>query len=336
MKNILLSTLLLSTFYFEAFSQSPIVREDIIPAIGYTGTTNYGDYANPGSAGLNQTWDLSNIGLNTQAPYSIVDVSTTPFASSFPNSEYASLTTDIQSGQNAYSFTSQDGSKEVLDGVNIPGLNLVYSDPQLLINFPITYGDVLTDTFEGIYNNGFEDVTRSGSASYEVDGHGTLIMPYGTFTDVYRVKLIYDYSDVSTLLPTYEYYNVNYFYFKAGVYGTLAAVATLEAFGSTTEYTTYLDESSVSISELSPSSIEVSVSPNPIKNVANIVLNTETNEDVMVELFDLTGKKLGDISNVNTYYNNRIEYDFSSYPAGMYLLRLKSNSSTVTEKILIQ
>ncbi len=77
----------------------------------------------------------------------------------------------------------------------------------------------------------------------------------------------------------------------------------------------------------------VNVYPNPTSGLVTIKLNDETTNVFSVEIYDALGRKI--ISEVS--YNGMNEYvtDLSSYPEGLYILRINTGTYTVNKKILL-
>ena len=77
------------------------------------------------------------------------------------------------------------------------------------------------------------------------------------------------------------------------------------------------------------------VYPNPSKDgIVNIKLSTS--EDIKIELFDITGKKVFSQSNTNNSNEFNKRLDFSNLSSGVYLLNAKSGAKQAIKKIIIQ
>jgi hypothetical protein len=79
-----------------------------------------------------------------------------------------------------------------------------------------------------------------------------------------------------------------------------------------------------SLFEISKASFSLQISPNPVSSILHI--NT-LEKNYEIEVFDLTGK---------LYLNNisKHELDVSTFPKGIYLLRLKNEKSSVVKKFM--
>lgn len=74
----------------------------------------------------------------------------------------------------------------------------------------------------------------------------------------------------------------------------------------------------------------VTVYPNPATNVLHISYLDASNPDISI--FDITGKSV--VANVK-YGNGLFTVDTSSLPSGMYFLKIKEESTTITKKFII-
>jgi hypothetical protein len=77
------------------------------------------------------------------------------------------------------------------------------------------------------------------------------------------------------------------------------------------------------------------VYPNP-SNDGIINLTLSTSEDIKIELFDITGRKVFSQSNTNNSNEFNKRLDFSNLTSGVYLLNAKSGAKQAIKKIIIQ
>ena len=79
----------------------------------------------------------------------------------------------------------------------------------------------------------------------------------------------------------------------------------------------------------------LNVYPNPSSGEINIDFLLGSDKNVNMELFDAVGKKIN-ISVENKFHsgNNSLKFDMRTYPSGIYLLKVKSDNSVLTKKIV--
>ncbi|QHI34990.1 Dispase autolysis-inducing protein [Kordia antarctica] len=76
----------------------------------------------------------------------------------------------------------------------------------------------------------------------------------------------------------------------------------------------------------------ITLFPNPAKNEVNITW--DQNENVTIKIFNSTGKLLHYAKDVSI--NNSLKIDTSQFSTGLYFVRLNTNESVVTKKLIIQ
>jgi hypothetical protein len=74
---------------------------------------------------------------------------------------------------------------------------------------------------------------------------------------------------------------------------------------------------------------EVSIYPNPTSDVLNISTNSNDLSELIIK--DITGKIV-----LNKNFNNNIKVNTENYAKGIYLIAVKNNLGTVSEKITVQ
>ena len=179
---------------FPAIGQSFIYYEVADPGTGIP--------FSPGPAGSSQTWTFDPAqfpnGETNQQEY--VDASTTPFAASFPTSNYAFKNTDGDTNLYVYGTLSTGGFEINGLALDAPDTTFVnpYEDAEELLVFPLSMNTSWTlasidtiDVAPGFY------IVIQRDANNMVDAWGTVILPGGSFPAL-RIR-----SDVTTVTTTY-------------------------------------------------------------------------------------------------------------------------------------
>ena len=78
--------------------------------------------------------------------------------------------------------------------------------------------------------------------------------------------------------------------------------------------------------------INVSLEPNPITDYAYFYIDPSSDNNIVGGLYDMTGKLVKSFHNLQPSMSYSI--DFTSYPAGVYLLRLQTSNTSYTKKIV--
>ena len=106
---------------------------------------------------------------------------------------------------------------------------------------------------------------------------------------------------------------------------------------------TFLSQSGLAVSiedpnrETLPDGISLDQNyPNPFNPSTEISFTLPGSENVSLEIFDITGRKVATlIDGVQSAGTNTVRFDASSLSSGMYIYRLQSNSFSLTRKMML-
>jgi len=220
---VLLSTLLFAgtaALPRQASAQPIIDQSNFAASPGESFVLNASAWMDPGASGANVTWDFSGLDVDTTFTLTYLDPTTTPMTDSFPTATVA------HAEGSGYAYRSFDATGGYYLGYHMdPDWVVDYQDPEMTFQFPCTYGAQWVDDL-------FADVGPgpswyyAGSINAEADGHGTLILPYGTFTNVLRLHLTRSYT-LETPWPEDGFYvDTIYYYLHPGTHYPLVEVFT--------------------------------------------------------------------------------------------------------------
>jgi hypothetical protein len=177
---------LLLLFSSMGTSAQPILNASDFPenysAVVYT-INNTG--LSPGNSGKDQVWDFSNLTLPFEpaGSYIVVPPWYSPDIDAFPTANFCAEISFIDlvgPDEIYYMYNITPTAIEFLGTSSYWGV-VLYTDPYIYFQFPYFFGSTISDT----YIDNFSAVS-SMSSSY--DAYGTLITPFGTYTDVIRDK----------------------------------------------------------------------------------------------------------------------------------------------------
>jgi len=137
--------------------------------------------------GPDVSWDFSQLNNLTTGQITGIDSSTAPAGNEFPT---ANIAFNMNDTIFTYCLVNETGlyylGSQMLSVQN-PYLK-IYTDSRKFIEYPFTYNDIFTDTYECIITLETIDIEVRITAISVVtaDSYGTLILPTGTFTDVLR------------------------------------------------------------------------------------------------------------------------------------------------------
>lgn len=283
----------------------------------------------PGSAGMDQTWDFSAFVTDSLIYINFVDPATTPDGALFPNATIAALDTG---GIFAYSaFTTAGGE---FQGLSIPGLGaIVYSDPMSQGTFPCTYNTTWTDNLAAEFVLGLPTV-RTGTTTGTADGYGTLILPWGSITDVLRITYVEDYADSNAFSVTTTHREYTDFH-KAGTHYPLAHILSITVTNIGGTFTTsgsqWMDETTTLVAAATATP-RVEAYPVPANDVLNVRL--DGNGAVTLELLDAQGRPVMRRS-ANGTGPRLVQMGTSKLSAGAYTLRVVGNGASTMRQVVL-
>lgn len=217
-----LSSYLLVLLPIAAVAQPVIQGPTQLPQVGYTSPVSIGAAIAPGGPGANQTWDFRTLMLLTIGTQTVVAPSSTPYAATYPQANYAFTITAPQGTVYFLIKLSSDRLEQVAGGSGgSPTLENDYTpNLQSLLKFPFSFGESFTDTYQKV-----GDTENTITVTY--DAYGTLMLPSVTYTNVVRTENRFeDGSDytwwtVDPLIPvlTYDHNNNTVTVFSGGAAG---------------------------------------------------------------------------------------------------------------------
>jgi hypothetical protein len=156
-------------------------------------------------------WDWTNAFSLQDVALEFLPTESTPYASVFPNADFAQVT-NIQGAQYAYYSFDADGIG-YWGGVDASGIQVVHPEEILTLPFPFTVGDVHQDSLSFVFDAAGDQKHRDIHLTSVAMELGTLLLPGGLmFSEVMRVEteqMIYDSTatwDQGLLLVTMAFW----------------------------------------------------------------------------------------------------------------------------------
>lgn len=258
----------------------------------------------PGEAGENVTWDFSTLNLPLVGTLRLVPVSQTPYHVSFPTSNFCY---EVTNSSVAYQyFDLRPNSFEFLGQATASHVFVYNIDPVKIFELPYNYNSSFTDQYA--------TTATSGSFTNDYDAYGTLVLPFGTFTNVVRQKSTFP-------LLQYVWYNTSPYYQIARL--------TIESgpFGQRT-FTIWQDTTQLSVSQ---NEIQDSLTVYPNPNNGTFTL-TSSNRLQQIIISDIIGKEIENISPNSMSTEISLNY----CKTGTYLIKCISEQNVLVKKIIIK
>lgn len=294
-----------SAFSINSFAQPVIVNGNNIPAVGFSASvsTVQSSSTDITNTGANHTWDFGTYTFQPVGTMQVIAPSSAPMGSSFLSANYAF------SFAGTYSFFNVSGTKNECLASTITGAgsgNDYSPNPKTLLKFPFNYNDTDTDTWQKVGDS-------PNTITFTYDGYGTLITPFGTYTDVVRVHENYGVGD-----DDYRWYILN----------PLTEVAIYEH-STTTLYAIGATQVPTNMEEHGKHTVAMSVYPNPANSTVTIA--NISNGSLLV-ITDITGRVLHtEEANAET-----VTMNVDQFGAGVYLVKVENENSIAVKKLIIQ
>jgi len=289
----------------------------------------------PGPSGPAQTWSYSSLVLNPPEDQLYVEPGTSSGAIHFPTATVLYEAT----GSGGGTFYSASDN-EVLDlgyfasiGGDVVGL---CTDPRTMITYPFTYESTFTDGYVCSETGGsFSDRVRTGTTTVTADGYGTLVLPYGTYTDCLRLHIVSSYTDVYEQTSVNGYGTIEtYAFVQPGIRvpllstGSSSYVQGDQTFGGAVS--NLLDPLSTALLAARSGANSLFVHPNPTDRTAYV---TAPDQHGTMDLIDNIGRT---VRRVPLAKGSLLTLDLADVPPGTYSLRWVGVDGTRSTSTLVR
>ncbi len=292
----MIRSLTLSSFValaLTAHAQPVLTFTDNAPMPGQSYILRYSPFVDPGASGANQTWDLSSLVTDSLDNLLLVDPTTTMNGASFPTATVA------ETGADAIMYWRSAADGMYLTGSDAGDALIPYSDEGRYLPYPCAYLDNWNDSVASQFDIQGIQVDRAGFIEGEADGHGTLIMPTWSVTDVLRVHWHEETTDAAPLFDVVSLYD-SYLYFVVGQSYPIVQVVHTEVtiLGQTEvhEHAQWVDELSTYAREMTSSTEGLTVYPVPANDVIRVTLPRGMRASTLLSIIDANGRTMTTLS----------------------------------------
>jgi hypothetical protein len=265
--------------------------------------------------GANATWNFSGMQPSSNSfTINIVDPALTPYAASFPNSNYAYH----ESPSVAYRYFHLNSNKmeRVGSWTSTGGLR-TYSDPQIEYVFPLTLGTYNHDTWH--------NSASSTGGIYELNciGYGNLILPSGTYNDALMVRVYVEESFLSFYA---------YFWYSSSSGIVLVQYIAGDGF-FIPQSLSYASSISLATNINSKDIFTNFHYTNPVTSDLSILFNKKTNEKIDYEVSNSIGQKIlyGSIEN----NEGSLHIQMDKLDSGLYFVTFRENQKSAAKTIKV-
>ena len=297
----------------------------------------------------NFSWDFSQLTPTSQRTEKYVGKSDFPLlylATFFTKANLGSIRDDVNlfsviTIENGYNFFKNKSSyfKQVGYGAEINGIPtpIVFSASDYIYRFPMTYAN--KDSCISKWNiniptiGGIKEIKKRVN---HIDGWGNVKTPYGTFqcirikSKIRQVDSI-TYSSTGTTIGIPQVYTEYTWYSKSIPFPIIKVNVSVIGLVTSIEYADSARQF-VSIESSQAANFDVRIFPNPSTNGFSVYVQSQFPSSQM-QVIDLNGRVI---------YSKTIENNFTQtfskdlFAKGVYLIRIMSNDSIITKKLIIQ
>lgn len=334
----LLAGMLLSNAVFA----QPVINAGNYNALAGDATDEYdldtvGYSPGPGGAGV--TWNFAPFNGPALFGLSVHNASGTPFSSLFPGANIS-----IQNAFTDFHYYDMNATGQYFYGWG-PGYggSEIYTDPAQLIAYPFTYLSAYVDTFYAQFMRGTESITYDGTVSVEGDGYGTITTPTGTYTNVLRVKIYWDFTETRIEAPDTSYFfndNVEYHWIKPGLHFPVFTYKKISITSDSIMFKggaigRYIDSKQIPdfVNDVE-SENNVSVYPNPCSTgKIQLFMNRFATAKAEIQIMNANGQLV--YCAQSTLNSNVIDLDVQGLERGLYFIQVSNGTNLVTQKFVI-
>lgn len=290
---------------FESFAQPVINASDVAATLDaevLVADIPPGFYL--GNSNPNQIWNFSSLVVEPAGFISVTTPDMTPYPTNFPGANYA-LHYQGPFAESYHFYNLMPAKYEKTGSVFVAQAVENYQNPRTYVQFPFTLGTTFTDTYQTTFSSGPVECT------YTYDAYGTLILPFGTYNNVIRQKIVIDGQ------VDYIWYHTNPFY-------SLVETSLVDNYmGITKGLTLGVDDHQIANG--------AAVYPNPAKDRFEVLL--KQSGAIEISVFDAAGRCI--VSQESD--GNKLAIDASAFQSGIYMIQATdSYGRTFTQKLVKQ
>lgn len=277
----------------------------------------------PGASGAGALWNYATIVTHSSIVNNYTAAVNSNASYPQPGVAVASALSNMSYYKGSAASLNYWGGNIVIGSV---AATLIYTSPAVVAAYPMSLNTTSSSVTSGSISipAAAQTGTFTGISNTIADGTGTLVLPTGTFTNVYRVVTTQTINFTTSISGTvtqknYDYYSV----------GTKEALFTISNATIGTQFTSPSTQTIVtrskplvtSVNENKAVTFELGVYPNPSSTTVNFV--TENAEAKQVLVYDITGK----LVEKQNLIEGKLKLDVSNYNTGLYMYSVIGNAN---------
>lgn len=332
------TTFLAVLFSALTFAQSPVIAENNVYLIGDEVPISIcNEGVEPGAAGENTTWDMSNLTELEEQSFSFVSPDDTPWDYQFTESNLCGVSWD--DSHSFYHVSASglrvDGYTSYTDEAQTDTVKIIMSDAEELIPLPLEFGDTQSDEFSGTSIASGFTIPFEGDIEFEADGYGTLILPNGTYQNVVRYH--FTREQVNTFMGISTTQTKEQWGWMSADYRFWLLLMEINNDGFSEQELVWYAKNPIPVSLSTRDFIgkDLDIFPNPTQLGADVMVNMEFSANATVQWYDTAGRM---IHQSNQFFNegqNTISSSEIDLP-GIYILNLVYDGAQYRSKVVFK
>jgi len=339
MKKIYLTSVLLASLSFNLSAQFLMKSNSHMLRAGDEHYFNITNNVERGAKGQSVIWDFSTLQNQSTLTSYMYDAYNTYNTADIPEAN-----TILEEYDTKFYFKTSEGIIEQYGTVTKNNTITKFDKPFVKMVFPFNYGDTYSGDFSGTIEGTNNYIANfAGSYFLEADAYGTLILPGNIrYENVFRIKTVKE--QFYTNNNTCNCATISYKWYSEDVrYPLLTIIQNQNSNGTKTIRSAYYSKAGnksyidIQNKKLISESIEASIYPNPFKDEFKLDYRITSDSDVLIEIYDNSGKKISIIQKGNQkagYYTETINSSNLGDQLGLYHIRIISGSDVVSKTVI--
>lgn len=290
---------------------------------------------NPGASGSGAFWNFSTILTHSSVINNYTATANTNTSYPIPGVQLGSIANNLSYYKSSASDLKYWGGNILVSGL---AANLIYSAPAIVAAYPMSLNTSSTSATSGSISIPALSQTGpfTGNSNTIADGQGTLVIPSGTYTSVFRVvttqtlNFTVQLGSGSVTQKNYNYYNTGT---KEALFSITTATVVAPLAGTQTQTIVSRKKPGVTTGVITNNVkvFDLQVYPNP--STANVNFVTESIEAKSVMVYDVTGNLIAS-QDLN---EGKLKLDVSNFSTGLYMYSIigAENKSLKSGKISV-
>lgn len=317
-----LFTLLLSLMAVGSLSAQTTIERDALPDAGLSFNAFVVQEAvdpQASNTGNDVTWDFTDSLSGGQAT-SVEWV--TPNNAEFPDANLS-----LQLGGDFTVFYGSDDDSLEQQGASAQGQNIAYTNGATYFQYPVDLSDSYDDPF-ALTAQGF---TLDGDATTEYDGFGTLILPDGSYDDVFRV-----YSNQTFTSPLGSGTVNIYYWFETSTKRNLLTIVGIDAQPLLSQDLAVYKSDDATAADDKLDVASLNLFPNPTTGSTTLRYSLQASADARLSIRNVAGQEVR-AEQLGTLQPGTQEanLDVSALTPGLYIVSLELDGQAAASRKLI-